>query len=312
VRTIILFSLSCLLLISCQVDDEKREEDGIFLHVLGTVQDGGHPHIGCSKDCCENAFKGTQNKSHIVSLGLVNHTDQKNYLLEASPDMVMQMKTLKKLSSFSKSETPNGIILTHAHIGHYTGLMYLGKESMNSKSIPTYVLPKMKQFLSTNGPWDQLSTLKNISLKELAFDERKELDKNLSITPIQVPHRDEYSETSSFLIKGPKKSALFLPDIDKWEKWDHNLDSLLTKVDYAFLDATFFDEGELTERKMEDIPHPFIVETMELLKKSKNKDKIYFIHLNHTNPCLGPASKASQKVESNGFHIAREGMMFEL
>ena len=32
-----------------------------------------------------------------------------------------------------------------------------------------------------------------------------------SVTPIQVPHRDEYSETAGYIIKGKNKKALFIP-----------------------------------------------------------------------------------------------------
>ena len=134
------------------------------------------------------------------------------------------------------------------------------------------------------------------------------------MTPILVPHRDEYSETVGFIIEGPKKSALFIPDIDKWEKWDLSIVEEVTKVDYAFLDATFYSGDELNFRDISEIPHPFIVETMTLFKRASEeiKDKIYFIHMNHTNPTLDPDSKTSKIIKNNGFHVARLHQVFEL
>ncbi len=61
-----------------------------------------------------------------MSLGLVDSENKKTYLFEATPDFPKQMKALKRISQ-SEKEIADGIFFTHAHIGHYTGLMYLGK-----------------------------------------------------------------------------------------------------------------------------------------------------------------------------------------
>jgi len=45
---------------------------------------------------------------------------------------------------------------------------------------------------------------------------------------------------------------------------------------------------------------------------SKDKNKIYFIHLNHTNPLLDPASLESRDILLQGYHVARIGMKFSL
>jgi pyrroloquinoline quinone biosynthesis protein B len=133
------------------------------------------------------------------------------------------------------------------------------------------------------------------------------------VTPFLVPHRDEYSETVGYMIAGPNKKALFIPDIDKWEKWDRSIATELSKVDYAFLDATFYD-GEELNRDMSEIPHPFIVETMQLLKElpSSEKNKIHFIHFNHTNPVLDSNSAQARAVVQAGFHLARFHQVFEM
>ena len=195
-------------------------------------------------------------------------------------------------------------------MGHYTGLMHFGREVMGTNRIPVYVMPKMKTFLEGNGPWSQLVELENISLQKLKSDSTFSLNENIKVKPFLVPHRDEFSETVGYEITINNKSLIFIPDIDKWEKWDENIMELIKKVDYAFLDATFYKNGEL-KRDMSEIPHPFVEESMELFSNlsKTDKQKVYFIHLNHTNPLLIENSTAQNEVVEKGFNLAKEGQM---
>ncbi len=315
-----ILSVICLVFsagIFAQEETEKRKgaiEKKIFLVVLGTVQDAGSPHIACKKECCSSLFENQDYSRKVVSLGLVDQINQSSYLFEATPDLPTQMKALRAFGHLNSKETPDGIFLTHAHIGHYTGLMYLGKEAMNSDQVNVFTMPKMKGFLETNGPWGQLVSNRNIILQSLKHGKELEINKNIRVTPLKVPHRDEYSETVGYLIKGPKKTALFLPDIDKWEKWETEIVGMIKKVDYAFIDATFFDAEEINNRDISEIPHPFIVESMERFKhlSDDEKNRVIFIHFNHTNPVLKPDSKASGTVLKKGFRIARRNDIFDL
>ena len=202
---------------------------------------------------------------------------------------------------------PNGIFLTHAHIGHYTGLMYLGKEAHNSRKIPVYCLPRMKKFLENNGAWNQLSAVNNIQVFDI---EKTPFNReNISISAIKVPHRDEFSETAAFIIGDENKRAIFIPDIDKWSKWNVKVDSMVNEVDYAFLDATFYDGKELPERDMSEIPHPFVVETELEIMDAMLRKKVILIHFNHSNPLIfNPETKS--EIESKGFKVAALGQIY--
>ena len=186
--------------------------------------------------------------------------------------------------------------------------MYFGKEGMNTSKTPVFVMPKMKKFIEGNAPWSQLVNSKNISLNLMKNESFIQLNERIQITPFLVPHRDDYSETVGFKIQTKSKSSIFIPDIDKWEIWDKDIISLVKESDYAFLDATFYKNGELS-RDMSQIPHPFVEESMDLFSKlsNRNKNKIYFIHMNHTNPLLVENSKEKNKVIRNGFNIAVQG-----
>ena len=281
-------------------------KNGVSLIVLGTIQDAGSPQIACTKDCCKELFENPDANRKVVSLGLVDYQNKKSFLFEATPDLPAQMKALSKYASFDKKETPDGIFLTHAHIGHYTGLMYFGKEAMNAENIPVYAMPKMKNFLTENGSWSQLVANGNISVKAIENKKEIQVTSNVRVIPFTVPHRDEYSETVGYTIVGPNKSALFIPDIDKWQKWDVDIIEAISKVDYAFIDATFYDGEEINGRDISEIPHPFIIESMQIFEKLKlsEKHKIYFIHFNHTNPVLRKSSSQYKKVINAGYNIA--------
>ncbi|QOI97507.1 MAG: MBL fold metallo-hydrolase [Flammeovirgaceae bacterium] len=249
----------------------------------------------------------------VVSLGIIDPKTNQRWIIEATPDLPRQLKLLNDLAGV-ENKAPDGILLTHAHIGHYAGLMYLGREGMNANGVPVYALPRMKDYLQTNGPWSQLVYLKNINLIGIRPEEKIRLSPSVSITPFTVPHRDEFSETAGYLVEGSSKKLLFIPDIDKWEKWDKNIVDLVKTVDYAFLDATFFDGEEIQTRNISEIPHPFVIESMRLFGAlpESERGKIHFIHFNHTNPLLNPAGMALEKVKEQGFAVARFGAVFPL
>jgi pyrroloquinoline quinone biosynthesis protein B len=309
-----LFFILIIFLSACQKTNtiKRNKPNDVILKVLGTIQDGGIPHMGCNKVCCLKYFKNNTFRVGVSSLGISNLKNETNYLIDATPNVNHQLKAL--IGTSNPSEKLNGIFLTHAHMGHYSGLLNFGREAMNSKNIPLYLMPRFYNFIQDNGPWNQLVKLENVMLKRIYDREKITLESNLSITPIQVPHRDEYSETVGFLIEGNTKSALYIPDIDKWEKWNNSIVELIKNVDYAFLDGTFYDEKEVNNRDISEIPHPFIIESLKLfnpLDKSE-KNKIYFIHLNHTNPLLNSDSSEYNRVIREGFNVADPNMEFFL
>lgn len=283
------------------------EELDVSLILLGTLQDAGAPQINCNKKCCQGLFEQADLVRRVSSLGLLDFNTQKKYLFDATPDISKQLHALKKASPIATSSIVDGIFLTHAHIGHYTGLMYLGKEAVNATEVSVFAMPKMSSFISNNGPWSQLVTNRNIALQPLVANQPISLSPTLQVTPFLVPHRDEYSETVGYLIEGPHKKALFIPDIDKWNQWELNLATELKKVDYAFLDATFYSAKELGNRDMSQIPHPSVLETIQTLKdlSKEERAKVIFTHFNHTNPLLDSTSEATKKVLALGFKIGR-------
>jgi len=288
------------------------EERTPYIYILGVAQDAGFPQAGCYKPHCMPGWNDPENKINVTSLGLIDPTSKKKYIFEATPNFPEQLFLLEQEAP-SDDFSLNGIFITHAHIGHYTGLMYLGREAIGAKGLPVYVMPKMEQYLRENGPWSQLIALNNISLMPLRND-RSEVLNNLKVTPFLVPHRDEFSETVGYSIQGPKKTALFIPDINKWSQWKENILERIQLVDYALIDATFYDNNELPGRDMSKIPHPFVVETIATLSllPREQREKVWFIHMNHTNPLLNLNSDQAKGVRAQGFNIASTGLRLKL
>ncbi len=288
--------------------------DQPYIVVLGIAQDAGYPHPGCRHTCCQPAWNTPDRAAWVACLGLVDPTTSERWMFEATPDFPRQLETLNQLAPVASQPGLNGILLTHAHIGHYTGLMYLGRESLSARDVPVYAMPRMRKFLRDNGPWSQLLQLGNIELRPLDHEREIKLNQRIHVRPLLVPHRDEFSETVGFLIRGPHRTALFLPDIDKWERWETRIEQVLAQVDYAFIDGTFFDEHELPHRDMSEIPHPFVVESLQRFATlpADEKDKIWFVHLNHSNPVLQTNSPAARQIEEAGLHVSRRRMVFAL
>ena len=283
-----------------------------YLYILGVAQDAGYPQAGCYKKHCIPGWKDPRLEHGASSIAIIDPGSSKKYLFEATPHFPRQLYNLSEEAPDEKY-TMDGIFLTHAHIGHYAGLMFLGHEAMGASGVPVYAMPKMTDYLKTNGPWSQLISYKNIQLHPLEENKTVQLD-NIAIKPFLVPHRDEYSETVGFHIKGPSKTAIFIPDIDKWSQWETSIVDLVRTVDYAFIDATFFADGELPGRDMSKVRHPFVIESMKLFENLpvKERNKVWFIHMNHTNPLLNENSNESHQVLNAGFNIAREGIRISL
>lgn len=245
------------------------------LVVLGIAQDAGIPQLGCDQELCRSIREGRRQPERVASLGLVNAALGKAYLFDATPDFVSQVHSL------TGGRVPDAIFLTHGHIGHYTGLMYLGRESIDAQHVRVYASDRMRAFLTGNGPWSQLVSRGNIDLQSLAADTPVALGDGIRVTAFTVPHRDEFTDTLGYIIEGPHKKALFIPDIDQWQKWSRNIRDVAASVDVAFLDGTFAAASEIPGRSIADIPHPLMPATRDLLRGLGTT--IWFIHINHTN-----------------------------
>ena len=289
---------------------------GPYLLVLGVAQDGGVPQLGSER---HPAWRQPELRRLATSLALVDPRVSRRWLIEATPDIREQLYRLEQVAPRGQRPAPglDGIFLTHAHIGHYAGLLLLGHESVGAQGVVVHVMPGMRAFLEANGPWNQLVKYGNVELQTLAENRPLALAPDLQVTAFQVPHRQEFSEVVGYRIRGPRQSVLFIPDIDSWSQWEAagtRLEDAVCGADVALLDGTFFADGEIPGRDMSGFPHPRIKQTMARLQglPAEVRARVRFIHLNHTNPALDSRSSAANEMERRGFRVAREGDVIEL
>jgi pyrroloquinoline quinone biosynthesis protein B len=252
----------------------------------------------------------------IASLALLLPDPRRVFLVDATPDIREQLDAVSHWSDGGGgrvNRSPvDGVLLTHAHLGHYTGLAFFGFEAIHARELPVYCSPSMASFLEGNGPWSQLVEIGNIALRELAPGRSVELGQGVSVEPLRVPHRDEYADTLGFFVRGPSRTVLYVPDTDSWDAWEPGLTESLDGVDVAILDGTFYSLDELPGRGVGSIGHPLITASMDMLQSWVDGLEVYFTHLNHSNPALDPDGEARTAIHDRGFAVLAEGQEIAL
>lgn len=298
---------------ACHAPSEpgSRGAADVELFVLGVAQDGGLPHLGCEKPCCVEARR-TGRVEYPACLGLVDRRGAapKLLMVEATPRVEEQAALLHRLAGVTgRGRAPvDAVMVTHAHIGHYLGLALFGREVVGARDLPVWCSPRFAGYLRGHGPWKQLVELGQIDVRAFEVGAPFAPWDGVSVQALQVPHRDEFSDTMAYRITGPNRTALFVPDVDAWAKVPGLLDRLLDGVDVAYLDATFYDGSELPGRALDEIPHPLMTRTMDLLQEQARAapGRLRFLHLNHTNPALHDRALRAE-IEARGFAVAVTG-----
>lgn len=294
-------------------------ERAVKVCLLGIAQDGGRPQPGCFRSCCVHAYDDPSLVRHPVSLGLVG-ADYSTHLFEATRDLAWQF------ACWSHNDPVEGQLsslwITHAHHGHVDGLGLFGAEAIAAKGLPLHCSASFSRLLAKNASWAHM--MREGVLSPRPFLPEKSIipytDSSFSITPVKVPHRAELSDMHAFLISGPKANLLFLPDHDSWQQTlaEVGCDGIRSwlgelKVNIALLDGTFWSSDELSHRQQDLVPHPTVQDTIERLGARRGGDpRIVFIHLNHTNPLHDLESEEAKIVQSLGWEIGVEGMVFDL
>ena len=284
-----------------------------FILTLGTAQDGGYPHIGCYEKCCMKVKKRPELKRMVASIAIIDKRAAKVWLIDVSPNINNQLNMINEHIKDFSFPYLSGIFLTHAHTGHYSGLLNLGLEGLNIKNVPVYAMPKMKNFIIENTMFNQLLD-NNIILREIKNDLVINLNDEIKITALSVPHRNELSETVGYRIITENQSVIYIPDIDSWYEWDLDLINLVNNNDILLLDGTFYSKKEIKHRDVKKIPHPSMLESMRALNSiTKNeRKKIFFTHLNHTNKALDSESREYKNIITTGYNILNDKQIFNL
>lgn len=275
-----------------------------FAVILGTVQDGGFPHVGCACEACTIAARRPERRRRVASLGLV--TKHGAAIIDATPDFSSQLRSLAEFAERPPDHPLRAILLTHLHAGHLLGLPLMGREGWSGTGTQLWATEACLRFLEEHPPFSRLFTEGHLAPRPLHLGWDASLD-DLVIQPIPVPHRAEHGDTVAYRIEGPEKSIFYAPDLDviSPEVLAH-----LRSADIAILDGTFFRKRELRRDDANAVPHPAIADTMSVV--SRIETRIIFTHLNHTNPALDADSRERRAIEALGMRIAAENEVIEL
>ncbi len=272
--------------------------------LLGIAQDAGVPQANCYCANCTKARANSGKPQLAASLALVDEDARCFWIVDATPDFREQLHLVRE--RFPQCEW-RGILLTHAHSGHYLGLAQLGREVMNARAVPTYCTSAMARFLTANAPWSLLVSNGNLEIRPIAPDDSFALG-SLKVTPLAVPHRAEFTDTLAFVFASTR-ALFYCPDIDRWEQWTHDLREFLATKSIALLDGTFFSAAELRGRDPREVPHPPVVDTVARIEGTPCQ--VFFFHLNHTNPLLRDGSERAWLAQ-RGMHVGAAGMLWRL
>jgi pyrroloquinoline quinone biosynthesis protein B len=289
-----------------------------YVVVLGTAQDGGLPHAACTCPRCDAARRDPSRRRLVASIAIVVPATGRRFLVDATPDLRGQLDRLPGVGTHASGRVDrapvDGVLLTHAHVGHYLGLAFFGYEAVHTSGLPVWATPRMAAFLAANAPWSRLLAREEIALRESPPAAAFALDAGIRVTPVAVPHRDEDSDTVAYLIAGPRHTLLYVPDTDAWDAWSDDAEAALAASDTALVDGTFFSASELPGRDVAKIGHPLIPATMDRLQDRVRSGtlRVLFTHLNHSNGASEPGSRERRVIDGRGFALAEEGQRLPL
>ena len=170
--------------------------DLVLVKILGIAQDGGVPHAGCRCPRCQRALDDPTQRQLVTSIAIIDRRSDPPgvWLVDATPDLIWQLDLLKedlaRADRPRQLRQPDGVFLTHAHMGHVGGLQQFGRESMGARDLPVYASESMQELLQQTrllGP-----TVERFQFRSIDHGTPVSLGDKLSVEPLSVPHRDEW------------------------------------------------------------------------------------------------------------------------
>ncbi|MGI9586307.1 MAG: MBL fold metallo-hydrolase [Acidimicrobiia bacterium] len=267
----------------------------IRLIVLGSGQDGGTPQFGSP------GAVGSDRSASSVALVV---SDGPVLLFDASPDIRSQARLLPTRGP--DDQPVDAVFVTHAHMGHYAGLLHFGKEAAATSNIPLFAPDSVVTFLEANEPW---ATLFNDGhLESFPLDHGTATVEDIEVQAIPVPHRPDFSSTCAFTVSVQGDPwILYVPDIDSWDLWPE-ASTELARHPVCLIDATFSDQAELPRRDFSDFPHPLVWDTINRFAEIATTTRLILTHINHSNALGDPDSAIALQAKSRGFEVAVDGM----
>jgi pyrroloquinoline quinone biosynthesis protein B len=267
--------------------------------ILGSGQDGGAPQVGQASSVSHR--RSASSVCIVSNEGMV-------LLLDASPDVRQQSLALLESTVYPSDRTSlvDGICITHAHMGHYAGLLHFGTEAAATEHVPLIGTSRFLEFFSANEPWADLIRSGHVDATLIGNDTMM-IDDILGLNAIAVPHRGEHTDTVAYSVSiRDTPWLLYVPDVDDWTRWPE-AETEIARHDFALVDATFSSIDELQGRNIGRIPHPLVPDTISRFRHLTAGTQIILTHINHSNPLGRFESPITGQALVAGFKIAHDG-----
>lgn len=298
----------------------------MIVRVLGSAAGGGVPQWNCACANCSAARSGRQ--SRRSSSGFAFSRDgERWWLVNVSPDIAAQIETVPALQPRAGRGTPiAGMLLTDANVDHLGGLAVLRQQGEHAFVL--YSSATVREIACEQRAFAAFAEAPHV-WHSLTPGERFELETGLSATVVPVPgltpgfagRQALPDAVVGYLVRDEIDggSALFAP---VFADVGEALVAAVRGADVAFLDGSFFYDDELGEvgvaKSARALGHAPVggaggsLATLSAHGLPADGRRVFFAHLNNTNPLLDSNSQPATDLARHGFALAEDGMEFRI
>ncbi len=284
------------------------------------------PQWNCSCPNCRLARAG-KIPARTQACAAISADGESWFLINASPDLRAQIESFPALQPRPETtrNTPiSGVLLTNADLDHVLGLFLLREAGQLRLIAPRAVLDVLARDLRFN---EIVRPFCAIEVSEPPLDVLAPLPGSIGLRFSAIPLSAQPPPFSTVGAEAGTQSVAYeivdtrtggrlivAPDV---AVISHGLQSALNSADAVLFDGTFWSEDEFPKatgkpRTAADMGHLTIgAGSLNVLRPLRARHKIY-LHINNTNPILGPGTAERSAVESAGIRVGEDGMEFEL
>lgn len=246
------------------------------------------------------------------------------WLVNASPDVAQQIEAAPPLQPRDGRGTPlRGMFLTDANVDHLGGLAVLrqaGDHAFTVYSSDTTRALAMSErafvpFGNAPHRWQILTAGTTVGL-----DERLQVHTLFvpGLTPGYAGRRSIAGAVAAYTVEDrvAGKRVVFAP---VFAAVDESLRAAIAQAQVAFVDGSFWSDAELATvgvaKTARDLGHCPVGEpggSLRILAPHASGTRLYYSHLNNTNPLLDPDSEAARQTAGAGFSIAYDGLVLDI
>jgi pyrroloquinoline quinone biosynthesis protein B len=309
----------------------------MHIEILGSAAGGGFPQWNCNCRNCRSVRAGTfRGKSRTQTQGAVSNDDVSWFLLNASPDLRLQIEASQPLQprSSGRHSPISGVLLTSADLDQITGLLSLRElhpfRIYSTRSIRSILQEQNNVFAMLNRvpaqvEWAEIKPGESFPLQAASSNESGLHCEVFSIGsryPVYVSREQasglvpEEASLGVIIESSSGKRLAYLPAVSAI---DEALLRRMETSDALLFDGTFWSDDELirvqgsgaTAREMGHTPVSSADGSLQKLAGLRRPRKI-FIHVNNTNPMLDESGPEYREVRAAGWEIAEDGWRLDL